>query len=147
MIRRIHHRQGLTFSLGSGHKGALVYAITTASNVLMIGTYYRKVYHSYCGLLTMSCRSPLVMRDFKGNSNWFAYILPSTLVIVSSYINHVHLIDYDHSAPQSCRFYAQSSLQNSLQDQAFCFCSESLLVCCADRRLRQRLNYISNTRI
>jgi hypothetical protein len=59
----------------------------TASNVLTIGTFYRwvivKVY-PYRDLLTRSCCSPQVMHDFKSIGPWFAYILPCTLVIVSS---------------------------------------------------------------
>ena len=88
MIRRIHHRRGLRFLLGSGHIGILVYAIMTASNVLAIGTYFGwvvvKVHHSY---LTRFCRSPQLMHDFKIIGPAFASILPSALVIVSSLVS------------------------------------------------------------
>jgi hypothetical protein len=88
VIRRIHHRRGLTFLLGSGHIGILVYAIMTTSNVLTIGAVYRwvvvKVHHPYRDLLTGSCRSPQAMPEFINIGPAFAYILPSALVIVSS---------------------------------------------------------------
>jgi hypothetical protein len=88
VICRIHHRHGLTFLLGSGHIGIVVYVIMTASNVLSIGCLYRwvdvNVHHSYRDLLTRTCRSPQLLHDFQSIGPAFAYILPSALVIVSS---------------------------------------------------------------
>ena len=78
----------------------------TIANVLTIGTYYRWVkVHPDRGLLTRSCRSPVVLHDFKSIGPYFAYILPSALVIVYSLISHVHLTDYGLSTFQSSRLY------------------------------------------
>lgn len=68
---------------------------------------------SRCGLLTRSCRSDVFEIMHCLWAPWFSYILPSTLVIISALIGHVHHIDYGHSTSQSCRLYVRSSLQTS----------------------------------
>ncbi|KAI9452767.1 hypothetical protein BJY52DRAFT_1418558 [Lactarius psammicola] len=68
-------------------QGILIYVVMTVLNALTIGTFF----------------STRVLHEAKAIGPWFAYILPSALVIGSSLPSYVRFVDYCRPSFQSCR--------------------------------------------
>ena len=80
----IHFIGAVCHLFGFGHVGVLVYFIMTALNTITIGTFFRCEIvedHTVVDRLTSSCCSGQVLHTFKGIGPWFAYTIPSVLVI------------------------------------------------------------------
>ena len=134
---------GASFLFCSGHSGLLVYVIMTTLNTLTIGIFFRWEVvkgHPRNQLTIKSYHSSYLSQEAAGFGPWFAYILPSALVIVFFLPSYLSVVD---SCPLASHVDCTcDALCKVLTVSDILFFSECW--CCAGQRLPRRQNSVSN---